>query len=113
MDIARSANQARAASIQMAAVKSKTKNRALSGIIESLIKHTSAIESANGTDMKRAQAENLAGPLLKRLRFDEGKIVIDGGANSSEIESLLGYKNNDEVIHRDNLVFTSQLNGNG
>jgi glutamate-5-semialdehyde dehydrogenase len=74
MDIAQSANQARAASIQMAAVKNKTKNRALSGIIESLIKHTSAIESANSADMKRAQAENLAGPLLKRLRFDEGKI---------------------------------------
>ncbi len=51
MDIAQSANQARAASIQMAAVKSKTKNRALSGIIESLIKHTSAIESANSADM--------------------------------------------------------------
>ncbi len=35
------------------------------------------------------------------------------GVNSSEIESLLGYKNDDEVIHRDNLVFTSQLNEDG
>ena len=35
------------------------------------------------------------------------------GVNSSEIESLLGYKNDDEVIHRDNLVFTSQLDEDG
>ena len=32
------------------------------------------------------------------------------GVKSSEIESILGYKDDDEVIHRDNLVLTAQLN---
>ncbi len=31
------------------------------------------------------------------------------GAKSNQIESLLGYKHDDEVIHRDNLILTVQL----
>jgi glutamate 5-kinase len=31
------------------------------------------------------------------------------GAKSSEIESLLGYKHDDEAIHRDNLILSSQM----
>jgi glutamate 5-kinase len=37
---------------------------------------------------------------------DIGKIM---GAKTSEIQSRLGFKNDDEVIHRDNLILTSQL----
>jgi len=32
------------------------------------------------------------------------------GLKSSQIESILGYKHNDEIIHRDNLVITLEIN---
>ena len=31
------------------------------------------------------------------------------GVKTSEIELILGYKHDDEVIHRDNLILSSQI----
>ena len=85
MSIAESAAAAKQASILLAAVPTQTKNNALAAIVEALRHRSGEIAAANGVDVDRARAENLATPLLKRLRFDEGKIheVCEG------IESLI------------------------
>lgn len=85
MDITQLARAAKAASIKLAAVDTNTKNKALSQIAEALRGNSAQIIAANNEDLKKAQAENLAAPLLKRLKFDEKKIadVVSG------IESLI------------------------
>lgn len=86
MDIKQIAKQAKEASIRLAAVNSETKNKALGNIARALEKNKAALTSANKADLKKAEKENLAAPLLKRLKFDDGKITesIDG------LNSLIG-----------------------
>ena len=86
MDIKQIAKKAKAASIQLAAVGSETKNKALGNIARALEKNKTDITSANTADLKKAEKENLAAPLLKRLNFDEGKIreAVEG------LNSLIG-----------------------
>lgn len=43
------------------------------------------------------------------VNYHSGDIKKILGANSTEIQSRLGFKHDDEVIHRDNLVLTEQL----
>ncbi len=74
MDVKQTAIQAQEASIQLAAVSGEVKNRALAEIARELERHKTDIVSANHEDMVRSEEENLAAPLLKRLRFDEDKI---------------------------------------
>ena len=74
MDIKQTAILAQEAAIQLAAVESEVKNKALAEIARALELHKADIVSANGADMQRSEKENLAAPLLKRLRFDEAKI---------------------------------------
>ena len=74
MDIKQIAKKAKAASIQLAAASSETKNTALGNIARALEQNKADIASANTADLKKAEKENLAAPLLKRLNFDEGKI---------------------------------------
>ena len=75
MDIRQIARQAKKASIRLAAVGSEDKNRALADIAAALEKHRETIVAANRADMERSEAENLAAPLLKRLKFNEEKIA--------------------------------------
>ncbi len=42
--------------------------------------------------------------------YDASDIKRIAGKNTSEIESILGFKYDDEVIHRDNLVLTELMN---
>jgi len=80
--------QVKDASIKLAAADSKLKNEALAHIARSLIDRKDEILKANAMDLKRSEEENLAAPLLKRLKFDDAKIadVVDG------INSLIGLK---------------------
>ena len=86
MDIKQTAKQAKEASIQLAATGSETKNNALGNIARALEINKAAISAANKTDLKKAEKENLAAPLRKRLKFDEGKILeaVEG------LNSLIG-----------------------
>ncbi|MCL6590322.1 MAG: glutamate-5-semialdehyde dehydrogenase [Firmicutes bacterium] len=68
------AQQVKQASIQLAACSANLKNRALAGIIHSLALEKEAVFSANQADLRRSEQENLAMPLLKRLKFDEAKL---------------------------------------
>jgi glutamate-5-semialdehyde dehydrogenase len=75
MNISEIAVTAKSASIQLAAVKTDTKNAALAQIANGLKQHSAEIVSANKKDLTIAEKNNLAAPLLKRLKFDEGKIT--------------------------------------
>ena len=86
MDIRTAATTARSAAVSLSAAESKTKNRALAAIAETLETHQEDIVRANGEDLSRSAAENLSAPLLKRLKFDGEKIAeaVEG------IRSLIG-----------------------
>ncbi len=47
------------------------------------------------------------------VNYHSGDIMKIKGLKTSEIESILGFKHDDEVIHRDNLVITDEKEGKG
>ena len=81
MSIAEKAKKAKSASILLSAVKTDAKNAALARIAEALKNRSAEIIAANQKDLRLAEknlpaaAGKLARPLLKRLKFDEGKIA--------------------------------------
>jgi glutamate-5-semialdehyde dehydrogenase len=75
MSIAEKAKKAKSASILLSAVKTETKNAALAKIAEALKNKSAEIIAANQKDLRLAEKSKLAAPLLKRLKFDEGKIA--------------------------------------
>jgi glutamate-5-semialdehyde dehydrogenase len=85
MNIRQIAATAKAASIHLAAVNAGIKNNALTEIAKALEQRRAEIIAANQQDLAEAQKNNLAGPLLKRLKFDEGKLA----QTVAGIESLI------------------------
>jgi glutamate-5-semialdehyde dehydrogenase len=92
MSINELAKSAKNASISLGAVKTKAKNLALSEIAKALNENSQAIIEANKRDLEAAQKNNLAAPLLKRLKFDESKIdqVIAGIESLIKLEDPVG-----------------------
>ena len=86
------ASAAKKASIELAALSTEKKNEALNNIAKALIEHSSEIIAANKIDLKRSEEENLAAPLLKRLKFDEGKIndVVAGIKSLIQLPEPIG-----------------------
>lgn len=80
MNIKELAQKAKKASISLSGASAELKNKALEVIAEKLYQNREAIYAANTQDIERSVQENLAMPLIKRLRFDEKKLndVIDG-----------------------------------
>jgi glutamate-5-semialdehyde dehydrogenase len=74
MEIEEAAQNTKRASIMLAAAKGLVKNRALRQIARALREHAPAIIRANIEDLERARREELASPLVKRLKFDQAKI---------------------------------------
>ena len=85
MSITEMAAAARKASSPLAAAKTQQKNQALNAIHAALRDNAEAIIAANALDLQQAEKDNLAAPLIKRLKFDQGK--IDGVCEG--IESLV------------------------
>jgi glutamate-5-semialdehyde dehydrogenase len=85
MSIRHAADAARQAAIPLAAVPTECKNRALQAIADGLTARAAEIAQANQADLEQAETDNLAPPLLKRLKFDASKIqeAVQG------IESLI------------------------
>ncbi len=75
MSIEQIAASAKLASIQLAAIKTETKNKALAEIADALRQRSSDIIAANKEDLDAGQKKNLAAPLLKRFKFDDSKIA--------------------------------------
>jgi glutamate-5-semialdehyde dehydrogenase len=74
MDISETARTAKSASISLAVVNTDMKNAALAEIAGALTRQSGRIVRANEEDLVEAEKDNLAAPLLKRLKFDENKI---------------------------------------
>ncbi len=74
MQVKDQARAARQASYQLAALSLEERNRALLGVKEALIAHTAHIFAENEQDLRQAAEEHVAAPLMKRLKFDEGKL---------------------------------------
>jgi len=74
MSIAEIAVTAENASIRFAAVTTEQKNAALAEIAAALKTAAHRIIEANKADLTEAEKNSLAAPLLKRLKFDEGKL---------------------------------------
>jgi glutamate-5-semialdehyde dehydrogenase len=75
MSISEKTKKAKAAAILLGAVKTDIKNAALAQIAEALKSRSAEIIAANQKDLRLAEKNKLAKPLLKRLKFDEGKIA--------------------------------------
>ena len=75
MSISEKTKKAKAAAILLGAAKTDIKNAALAQIAETLKSRNAEIITANQKDMRIAEKNKLASPLLKRLKFDEGKIA--------------------------------------
>jgi glutamate-5-semialdehyde dehydrogenase len=92
MDMRNLAMNAKAAAIKLSGVPTQQKNHALGLIAEKLYQSRDAIYKANEEDIERSVAENLAMPLIKRLRFDEKKLlsVIEGISSLIKLDDPVG-----------------------
>ena len=86
MDLLELAQKAKKSAVLLSAVSSEQKNAALAAIAKAIKQNSNRIIEANQRDLDKAKTENLAGPLLKRLKFDSAKIA----ETCSGIESLIG-----------------------
>ena len=68
------AQRARTASLQLATLKTETKNQFLNHLADALIKESEAILEANAKDLVAAKTDGLSVPMTERLAFDPVKI---------------------------------------
>ncbi|MCD7982146.1 MAG: glutamate-5-semialdehyde dehydrogenase [Clostridiales bacterium] len=80
MSIQDEMRQVKLASPKLAAAAEDVRNRALRAVSEALQAQREALFAANREDMEQAERDGVPGPILKRLKFDEGKLrdVIAG-----------------------------------
>ena len=92
MNITETCMNVKAASLKLAAASSEIKNKALLRIAEVLLANKEDIFKANREDLRRSEEENISAPLLKRLKFDEAKLmeVIDGINSLVKLEDPVG-----------------------
>jgi glutamate-5-semialdehyde dehydrogenase len=92
MSINETAAIARQASLRLAAATTEQKNKALQAVRTALLDNADAIIAANAEDMAQAQKDNLAAPLLKRLKFDKAKIdsVCEGIESLTRLDDPVG-----------------------
>ncbi len=92
MEVDRLAAQVKEASLKLAAIGTDVKNAALEKIAEGLLEHKAEILKANAEDLARSKQAKLAGPLLKRLKFDEAKLAdaVEGIRSLETLEDPVG-----------------------
>ncbi len=66
---------AKAAALQLAHLSTDVKNRTLEEMASALEKGCASILEANAKDLEFAKKENVAGPLIARLRLNENKVM--------------------------------------
>ena len=76
---------------QLAATTNEQRNAALAAVREALLQHQAEIFEANKQDLAQAEADGVSGPVLKRLKFDEGKLrdVTAGISDLTKMEDPL------------------------
>ena len=92
MTIKETARSMKLASPKMAATSGEDRNRALKAISDALIKNKDEIFKANALDLENAAKDNISQAVVKRLKFDEGKLngVIEGIANLINLPDPVG-----------------------
>ena len=92
MTIVERAKEARNASLELAIASSEAKNRALEAMARALEDAADEIIHINTEDYERSVAENLPGPLLKRLKFGPEKItqVVEGVRSLISMDDPVG-----------------------
>lgn len=78
-------------SFPLAATSHELRNKALLRIAHLLDENKEEIFAANDMDLKSAKKQEMASPILSRLKFDEGKLqdVIDGVVSLAEMDDPL------------------------
>lgn len=66
--------QVKLASPKLAATSEEVRNKVILAVSEALLEAQEKIFAANEADMKQAEQDGVAAPILKRLKFDEGKL---------------------------------------
>ncbi len=86
MEITKITKDVKNDSFKMASLSPDIRNSALAAVSAALCAQADAIFKANAEDLREAEKNDLAGPLLKRLKFDRQKLddAISG------IDSLIG-----------------------
>ena len=86
------AKAAREASFVLAASSKAMRNEALLAAADALEKNAQAIFEANARDMENAERDGVAAPVLKRLKFDAGKLgdVCAGLRDLAAMEDPIG-----------------------
>lgn len=74
MDFQEQIRQVKLAAPKMANHAEENRNHALQKVGETLLANKDAIFAANQEDMKQAELDGVAGPILKRLKFDDRKL---------------------------------------
>ena len=76
---------------KLAAITNEQRNAALAAVREALLQHQAEIFAANSQDLAQAEADGVSGPVLKRLKFDEGKLrdVTAGISDLTKMEDPL------------------------
>ena len=81
----------------LAATGAEERNRALLAVCDALLSHQEEIFTANKEDLSAAEKNGIPGPVLKRLKFDDGKLRdVTAG-----IRDLVGLP---DPLHRKELV---------
>ena len=80
MNIREEAHKMKLTSPFLAATTGEQRNAALAAMAEALCANKDEIFAANKVDLENAKKNNIQGAVIKRLKFDEGKLrsVIDG-----------------------------------
>lgn len=88
MELKEEVRKVKLSSPLLAAMPEEKRNLSLKTVADALIKQKEQIFAANAEDMEQAKRDGIAAPVLKRLKFDEGKLrdVTQG------IRDLIGLK---------------------
>ena len=92
MNVREEAHKMKLAAPHMAAAAMETRNGALQKIVEALEANKEKIFEENGLDVKAAQESGVAQSVVKRLKFDEGKLrdAIAGIRQMMDLEDPVG-----------------------
>ena len=83
MDYREKAREIKADAMKLGAVSGEVRNKALLAIKEALLAQKEEIFAANREDLLRGEQEELAGPIMGRLTFDEHKLAdVTAGIDS-------------------------------
>ena len=76
---------------KLAATTNEQRNVALAAVKAALLQHQAEIFESNKQDLAQAEADGVSGPVLKRLKFDEGKLrdVTAGISDLTKMEDPL------------------------